>query len=77
MIHCWSDYLINLGGKDDVNQTSKNVTATHRINSNRQSVDETSVVPVSCVVSDVYTEQNEGTIHFKSNVAAKKGKIIF
>ncbi|KAL3994197.1 Cleavage inducing molecular chaperone family protein [Acanthocheilonema viteae] len=60
------------GGKDSDNQTSKDVTSTHRINSNRQSINETSIVPVSCTVNDAYTEQSEGTIRFKSNVAAKK-----
>ncbi|EJD74200.1 hypothetical protein LOAG_18450 [Loa loa] len=60
------------GGKDGDNQTSKSITSTNGINSNRQSIDEASVVPMSGIVSDVHNEQNEGIIHPKSNIATKK-----
>uniref|UniRef100_A0A8R1XPE8 J domain-containing protein n=1 Tax=Onchocerca volvulus TaxID=6282 RepID=A0A8R1XPE8_ONCVO len=59
--------------KDGDNPASKSVISAHHISSNCQSIDETLVIPVSCTVSDVYTEQNEGAIHLKSNVVSKKG----
>lgn len=68
--------MINLEKKDGDNPASKSVISAHHISSNCQSIDETLVIPVSCTVSDVYTEQNEGAIHLKSNVVSKKGKII-
>ncbi|MCP9261220.1 hypothetical protein DINM_004606 [Dirofilaria immitis] len=59
--------------KNGGNQTSKSAISAHRISSNHQSTDEALVVPLSCAVSDVYTEQNKGPIHLKNSVAAKKG----
>uniref|UniRef100_A0A0R3S3P2 J domain-containing protein n=1 Tax=Elaeophora elaphi TaxID=1147741 RepID=A0A0R3S3P2_9BILA len=60
-------------GKDGDSQASKSVASSNRISNNLQSIDETSVVPVSCNVNDVYTEQSEGTIRLKNSVTAKKG----
>ncbi|CAG9535528.1 unnamed protein product [Cercopithifilaria johnstoni] len=61
------------GGKDGDNQTSKDIASAHPINSNRQSINETSVMPISCTVNDAYTEHSEKTVRIKSTLAAKKG----
>ncbi|VDK80211.1 unnamed protein product [Litomosoides sigmodontis] len=58
-------------GKDSDNQTSKSVPSAHRLDSNRHSVNETSVASVSCIVTDSYTEQSEGAIRLKSSAATK------
>lgn len=76
MGHCVLNYVVDLEGKDGDNQTSKSVPSVHRIDSNRHSVNGISVAPVSCIVTDSYTEQSEGTIRLKSSTATKNGKIF-
>lgn len=75
MFHCKSKYVIYLGEKSDDSHASKIVTI-HGIRGNRHSADTASVVPVSCAVTDIHSERNDGTIHIKFNMETVKGEFI-